>query len=187
MRQEQLAERFNVSRVPVREALKVLEAEGQVTYQAHRGYTVVELSLEELEEIYLARRLLETETTRRAVPRVDAELIQHLEDCVARMNAFAEAGDVLRYAEANWDFHLSLAERAGLPRLYRMIEVLWRISEAYRGAIFNRAWLTQAREDHRTILEACKTGDVVEAIASQNRHRDHALARIRTFINQTHP
>src|ERR671926_364153 len=82
VRQEQLAERLNVSRVPVREALKVLEAEGQVTYQAHRGYTVVELSLAELEEIYLARRLLETETTRRAVPRVDADLTEHLEDCV---------------------------------------------------------------------------------------------------------
>jgi DNA-binding GntR family transcriptional regulator len=187
VRQEQLAERFNVSRVPVREALKVLEAEGQVTYQAHRGYTVVELSLEELEEIYLARRLLETETTHRAVPRVDADLIEHLEDCVVRMNEFAEEGDVLRYAEANWDFHLSLAERAGLPRLYRMIEVLWRISEAYRGAIFNRVWLAQAREDHRTILEACKTGDVAGAITAQNIHRDHALARIRVFMNQTHP
>src|SRR5215218_10445562 len=92
VRQEELAERLNVSRVPVREALKVLEAEGQVTYQAHRGYTVVALSLEELEEIYLARRLLETEMTRSAVPKVDAGLIQHLEDCVTRMDEFAKAG-----------------------------------------------------------------------------------------------
>jgi len=180
--QEKLAERFNVSRVPVREALVVLEAEGQVVYEAHRGYTVVELSLEELEEIYLARRLLETETTRRAVPKIDAELIQYLEDCTARMYEFAKAGDVLRYAEANWDFHLSLFERAGLPRLYRIIEVLWRVSEVYRGAIFNEAWLEQARKDHQAILAACKVENVPEAIAAQDEHRSHALARITAFL-----
>src|SRR4028118_2225495 len=134
VRQEQLAERLNVSRVLVREALKVLEAEGQVTYQAHRGYTVVALSLEELEEIYLARSLLEKEMTRRAVPKVDAGLIRHLESSIARMGDFADTGDVLGYAEANWDFHFALFERAGLSRIYRIVEVLWRVSEAYRGA-----------------------------------------------------
>src|ERR687890_667813 len=123
VRQEQLAERLNVSRVPVREALKVLEAEGQVTYQAHRGYTVVALSLEELEEIYLARSLLEKEMTRAAVPELSAEQIQHLESSVARMDNFADAGDVLGYAEANWDFHFALFGRAGLPRICRIIEV----------------------------------------------------------------
>ena len=184
MRQEKLAERLHVSRVPVREALKVLEAEGQVTYQAHRGYTVVALSLEELEEIYLARSLLETELTRRAVPMVDADLIRQLESSVARMDEFAGAGDVLRYAEANWDFHLSLFERAGLPRLYRIIEVLWRVSEAYRGAIFDPAWLERAREDHRRILKACKARDTDETIAAQDEHRSNALASITAFLEK---
>ena len=184
VRQEKLAERLHVSRVPVREALKVLEAEGQVTYQAHRGYAVVALSLEELEEIYLARSLLETEMTRRAVPMVDADLIRQLEGSAARMDEFAAAGDVLRYAEANWDFHFSLFERAGLPRLYRIIEVLWRVSEAYRGAIFDPSWLGCARKDHRRILEACEAGDLDETIAAQNEHRSNALARITTFLKK---
>ncbi len=184
VRQEKLAERLHVSRVPVREALKVLEAEGQVTYQAHRGYTVVALSLEELEEIYLARSLLETEMTRRAVPTVDADLIRQLESSIARMDEFAAAGDVLRYAEANWDFHFSLFEHAGLPRLYRIIEVLWRVSEAYRGAIFDPTWLGRAREDHRRILEACKAGDLDETIAAQDEHRSNALARITAFLKK---
>jgi DNA-binding GntR family transcriptional regulator len=171
--------------VPVREALKVLEAEGQVTYQAHRGYTVVALSLEELEEIYLARSLLETEMTRRAVPMLDADLILRLESSIARMDEFAGAGDVLRYAEANWDFHFLLFERAGLPRLYRIIEVLWRVSEAYRGAIFAPTWLGLSRKDHRRILEACKTGDVDETIAAQDEHRSNALASITAFLEKT--
>ncbi len=185
VRQEQLAERLNVSRVPVREALKVLEAEGQVTYQAHRGYTVVALSLEELEEIYLARSLLEKEMTRRAVPKVDAGLIRHLESLIARMGDFADTGDVLGYAEANWNFHFTLFERAGLPRIYRIIEVLWRLSEAYRGAIFTSTWLGRARKDHRRILEACKVGDVNETIIAQDEHRSNALARITAFLEKS--
>jgi DNA-binding GntR family transcriptional regulator len=185
VRQEKLAERLNVSRVPVREALKVLEAEGQVTYQAHRGYTVVALSLEELEEIYLARSLLEKEMTRRAVPKVDTGLIRHLESSIARMDDFAGASDVLGYAEANWDFHFALFERAGLPRIYRIIEVLWRVSEAYRGAIFAPTWLGLSRKDHRRILEACKAGDVDETIAAQDEHRSNALASITAFLEKT--
>ena len=187
MRQEKLAEHLNVSRVPVREALKVLEAEGQVTYQAHRGYTVVALSLEELEEIYLARSLLEKEMTRRAIPKVDTGLIRHLESSIARMDDFADAGDVLGYAEANWDFHFALFERAGLPRIYRIIEVLWRVSEAYRGAIFTSTWLGRARKDHRRILEACRAGDVDETITAQDEHRSSALARIIAFLEKPKP
>jgi DNA-binding GntR family transcriptional regulator len=185
VRQEELAERLNVSRVPVREALKVLEAEGQVTYQAHRGYTVVALSLEELEEIYLARRLLETEMTRSAVPRMSAELIQRLERLAIRMDESAKVGDVAGYAEANWDFHFSLFERAGLRKIYRIIEVLWRMSEAYRVAIFDADWLERAGRDHQTILKACRARDVAGAVAAQNEHRFNALASITAFLEKT--
>jgi DNA-binding GntR family transcriptional regulator len=185
VRQEELAERLNVSRVPVREALKVLEAEGQVTYQAHRGYTVVALSLEELEEIYLARRLLETEMTRSAVSRMSAELIEHLEMLAIRMDESAKAGDIAGYAEANWDFHFSLFERAGLSKIYRIVEVLWRMSEAYRVAIFDAAWLKRAGRDHRSILDACRTKDVAGAVAAQNEHRSNALESIIAILEKS--
>ena len=59
--QDALAERFGVSRVPLREALKILEGEGQVTYRPHRGYFVAELDLDDLREVYRIRDLLETE------------------------------------------------------------------------------------------------------------------------------
>jgi DNA-binding GntR family transcriptional regulator len=185
VRQEELAERLNVSRVPVREALKVLETEGQVTYQAHRGYTVVALSLEELGEIYLARRLLETEMTRGAVPRMSAELIQHLEKLAIKMDEATNAGDVAGYAEANWNFHFSLFERAGLQKIYRIIEVLWRMSEAYRVAIFDAVWLERAGRDHQTILEACRARDIAGAVAAQNEHRFNALKSITAFLEKT--
>lgn len=178
IRQLDIASRLGVSSVPVREALSTLEAEGQVVHERHRGYKVVELSSKQLEEIYLTRRLLENEVTRRAVPKVDAELVRLLDDSVVRMEHLAAIEDILRYAEANRDFHFLLFERAGLPKISSMIEVLWQNSEAYRSLIAFPTWYKWAQEDHRKILEACKARDVAGAIDAQDEHRQNALARI---------
>ena len=70
--QESLADRYGVSRVPLREALKTLESEGQVAYYPHRGYFVTELSVADLLEVYRLRALLEAEAIRAAVPSLAA-------------------------------------------------------------------------------------------------------------------
>ncbi|MGF1471150.1 MAG: GntR family transcriptional regulator [Rubrobacteraceae bacterium] len=184
VRQWDLAKRLNVSSVPIREALKTLEAEGQVTYEPHRGYTVVRLSIEDVEEIYLMRRVLETEGTTQAVPKVDVDLVQHLERLVGQMDEFANAGDVLDYTEANRRFHLLLFERAELPRLYRLIEILWQNTEAYRGLIFDSIWYEHAQEDHRELLDACREKDVFRALAVQDRHRSKALSKITSLLKE---
>ena len=178
IRQVDVASQLGVSSVPVREALSTLEAEGQVVHERHRGYKVVELSSGQLEEIYLARRLLENEATRRAVPKIDVKLARLLDDSVAQMEHAAEIDDILKYAEANRDFHFRLFEQAGLPRISSMIKVLWQNSEAYRSLIAVPIWCKWAQEDHRKILEACKARDVTGVIAAQNEHRRNALARI---------
>ncbi len=178
IRQLDIASQLGVSSVPIREALSTLEAEGQVVHERHRGYKVVELSSEQLEEIYLARRLLESEATRRAVPKVDAELARLLDDSVAQMEHLAAIDDILRYSEANRDFHFLLFERAGLPRIFNMIKVLWQNSEAYRSLIADPTWYKWAHEDHRKVLKACKARDVAGAIAAQDEHRQNALTKI---------
>jgi DNA-binding GntR family transcriptional regulator len=185
VRQLDLAERLNVSAVPVREALKALEAEGQVVYERHRGYKVIELSREQVEEIYLARQLLETEMTRRAVSTLDAELIQSLESLVVRMDELVEARNVLGYVDTNREFHFLLFGRANLPRIYHMTELLWQSSEAYRGLISDAAWRRQAQGDHRAILAACKAKDVDRAIAAQEAHNSNALAKIVEFLEES--
>jgi DNA-binding GntR family transcriptional regulator len=185
IRQWDLADRLNVSSVPVREALKTLEAEGQVTYEPYRGYKVVELSVEQLEEIYLARGLLEREVTRRAIKNIDEQLILRLEESLSRMDELAAAGDVLGYTEANREFHFLLFERAGLPRICHMIDLLWQNSEAYRGLIFGSEWSRRANEDHEAILEACRAGDADRVIAAQERHKANAMETITKYLRDT--
>lgn len=182
IRQWDLADRLNVSSVPVREALKTLEAEGQVTYEPYRGYKVVELSVEQLEEIYLARGLLEREVTRRAIKHIGEQLILRLEESLSRMDELAAAGDVLGYTEANREFHFLLFERAGLPRICHMIDLLWQNSEAYRGLIFGSEWSRRANEDHEAILEACRAGDADRVIAAQERHKANAMETITKYL-----
>lgn len=185
IRQWDVAKRLNVSSVPVREALKTLEAEGQVTYEPNRGYKVVQLSIEDVEEIYLMRRVLETEGTTQAMPKVNTELMRYLKHLVQKMDEFANIGDVLNYTEANSNFHLLLFEHAGLPRLYSLIEILWQNTEAYRGLIFDLDWCVNAQQDHRALLEACSDRDVSRALEIQDRHRTHALSRITAFLKES--
>ncbi len=144
---------------------------------------MVELSSEQIVELYLARRLLETEVTRREIPKVEPELLRVLEGLVARMIDLAAIDDILRYAQANRDFHFLLFERAGLPRIYRMIEVLWQNSEAYRSLIADPAWYERAHESHRALVEACRVGDVEGAIAVQDEHRQDALENIIALLD----
>jgi DNA-binding GntR family transcriptional regulator len=182
IRQWDLADRLNVSSVPVREALKTLEAEGQVVYEPYRGYRVVDLSVEQLEEIYLARHLLEGEVTRRAVKNLDEQLIRRLEETLSRVEELAAAGDVLAYSEANHEFHFLLFERARLPRICHMIDLLWQNSEAYRGLIFGLEWSRRAHDDHWAILEACKARDADRVIVAQERHRANAMETIIAYL-----
>ena len=184
IRQLDVARRLNVSSVPVREALNTLAAEGQVVHERHRGYKVVDLSREQLEEIYLARRLLENEVSRRAVARVDAELVRLLEGSIRKMESLAALDDIVSYAEANRRFHFLLFERAGLPRIVGMIEVLWQNSEAYRGLIADSTWYEWARKDHEKLLKACEARDVDGAIDAQEAHRKNALTRIIDYLRE---
>jgi DNA-binding GntR family transcriptional regulator len=177
--QDALAEQMGVSRVPVREALNVLRADGQLEYSPHRGYWVSALSLEAVQEINLIRSLLETEAIRLALAKMSGELPEQME---AINNELAEANaadDVSRFVSLNHDFHFALFDHAELPRLRQHIEALWKSADVYRTSVFNdpEARLRMLAE-HQELIEACRSRDPVRAVQVMDSHRNKAVVKL---------
>jgi DNA-binding GntR family transcriptional regulator len=99
--QEDVAAQLGLSVAPVREALRVLEQEGQLTYLPRRGYFVTELRLEDLREIYELRALLEGRAARRAAPLLDEDALQRVELAAREVVEAADAGDVAAELDAH--------------------------------------------------------------------------------------
>jgi DNA-binding GntR family transcriptional regulator len=184
--QESLAERYGVSRVPLREALRILEGEGQVTYLPHRGYVVAQLSLADLTEVYRLRELLEPEAISAAVPRLDRPDIDRLVDLSRAVDDAAAGGDLLALADANRRFHFAIFEAADRPRLVRLLRQLWDATDAYRSVYFAVAGnRRRVSREHAALLRAIRNADVAAAIAAQAAHRDHSVATLRTVLTDS--
>ncbi|MFF6776936.1 GntR family transcriptional regulator [Streptomyces sp. NPDC012637] len=184
IRQDSLAASLDVSRVPLREALKALEAEGLVVHHVHRGYFVAELSMADLEEIYRIRQLLETEAVRAALARMPDGLTGTLERIQEEVERAAGAGDVTAMAEANRRFHFTLIEASGMPRLVRLIATLWDATDAYRALYYAEdPHREQAVHEHRAVISAVGEGDEAAAVRWLDEHRDHAVAALREVLD----
>ncbi|MEV7534275.1 GntR family transcriptional regulator [Streptomyces hydrogenans] len=183
IRQDALAARLEVSRVPLREALKTLEAEGLVVHHVHRGYFVAELSFADLEEIYRIRALLETEAVGRAMELGAEGLADTLAAIQDEVERAAGAGDVTAMAEANRRFHLALIDACGMPRLVRMITTLWDATDAYRSLYYtDPEHRAQAVREHRAVLDALRASDRSSVLAWLDDHRAHAVEALRKVL-----
>ncbi|AXK31975.1 GntR family transcriptional regulator [Streptomyces armeniacus] len=184
IRQDALAADLDVSRVPLREALKILEGEGLVVHRAHRGYSVTELSLADLEEVYRIRELLEAEAVRQAAARLGPELLARLEEAQREVERAGAAGDVADMAAANRRFHFALVEESRMPRLIRLIGTLWDATDAYRSLYYaeepNRERVVR---EHHAVIEALRAGDAETAVRWLDEHRAHAVAALREVLD----
>ena len=182
--QEDLAEDLGVSRVPIRESLKILEGEGHVTYHPNRGYFVTELSADDLIELYRIRQILEAEALAQAVLEVSDADIADNESILEQVEQAAESGDVERLTEANRAFHFAIIELSGMNRLSRLIRQLWDASDIYRTVYFrdpvNRE---RVHSEHREIIDALKARDAQALIRAQNSHREQAVAALKPVIS----
>jgi DNA-binding GntR family transcriptional regulator len=183
VRQEELAAALGVSLAPVREALAVLEQEGQVTYRPRRGYVVTELDLADLREIYALRALLEDRAARQALPQLDEDARERIElaarDCVDA----AARGDVAAELEANRRFHFGLLESPDQPHTLRLVRLLWDSTETYRAMYYNAPESrAEATDSHDRILAALRAGDADALVAELGAHRERALARLEVLL-----
>lgn len=182
--QEALADELGVSRVPIREALRVLEAEGQVVYEPHRGYFVTSLSLDELLEIYRIRSVLEAEAARAAVRRLTDADVARMADALEAVEQASTAENLTEMASANRIFHFTLLDAAGLPRLVRIVRQLWDATDAYRSRYYSAPEHREAvRAEHRAILAAVQARDADALVSLLDQHRDHAVAALRQALS----
>lgn len=181
--QEAIADRYGVSRVPLREALKVLEGEGLVTYHRHRGYFVTVLGTEELLEVYRLREVLEAEAIAAAVPALDDAALAHLADVLAELEAATADRDVAAAMDANRRLHFGIFEASGMPRLVRLLRQLWDATDAYRTLYFaSEANLRRVDAEHRAILEALRARDARRVRELHDAHRANAVKALRVAL-----
>jgi DNA-binding GntR family transcriptional regulator len=181
--QEEVAGALGVSVAPVREALRILEHEGQVTYFPRRGYFVSELRIAALQEIYDLRRTLETRAVGRALPQLNDVGLFRMRSAAEDCKKSARDGDVAAELEANRRFHFAILKIPDEPHSMRLIRLLWDSTAAYRALYYNSAkerW--RSIDAHNRILLTVEDRDVERTIGELDEHRDQALDVLRRII-----
>lgn len=155
LRQDAIAAELGVSRIPVREALRQLEAEGLVNVQPHFGAVVSSLSLDEIEELFDLRAVVEAELMRRAVPRLTPDDLRRAGEILDAYEDAFRSGDPARWGTLNWEFHSTLLAAAGRPLTLGVAHTLHTQSERYtRLQLVLTRGETRASGEHREILAA---------------------------------
>jgi DNA-binding GntR family transcriptional regulator len=174
VKEQDIADRLGVSRPPVREAFKLLEAEGLVRREPRRGVFVAELTDEDIWEIYTLKIALYSLAVTLAIDKLTAAGIDKLEKIVGQMEALVhgrEPPDIIRYEELNHLFHDTTALIAGHGRLRKIQQSINNQVKrvAYRS-LADRRHLEQSCRYHRAILDAIKERDKARAEALTGEH-----------------
>lgn len=178
LRQDEIAARFEVSKIPVREALKRLEAEGLVTFIRNRGAIVASLSTGEILEYVDIRAMLEARAAELAAPKIsDASLeIAH-----CSLEALGKATDAKHWGLLNWQFHAALYADADRPILMTEIRSLYDQVERYvRALLAMTPEMPKTQAEHRAILDAFSRRD---ADAAAKLTRAHVLDAGASLVN----
>ncbi len=186
LRQDAIAKEFQVSRIPVREALLHLEAEGLITTEANRGAVVSALSPEDIEELFDIRAVLECHALRLSIPNLTEEHLAQAEKVLKEYErALDKDTEVGTWGQLNWKFHSALYAPANRPALMSLIKVLNNNCDRYtRLHLLITRNLHRAGKAHRAILAVCKTRDVEKATEEMRRHITDAGRELKEFIRK---
>lgn len=185
LRQEELAALFGVSRMPVRDALKQLEAQALVCVQPNRGAVVSGLSAGDAADIMGLRAVVEPEAMALSVPSLTAD---DLEAAAAALADLEAERDPARMGLLNHRFHSSLYLRAGRPRLLALIDSLFAESDAVLR--FQLAALgpdEMGADAHAAMLAAARAGDAALAARLVRAHISEAATRLVAFLHERGP
>jgi DNA-binding GntR family transcriptional regulator len=171
LRQDALADELGVSRIPVREALRQLEAEGLVTFSPHRGAVVSSLSLEEINELFELRADIEGDLLRRAIPKMTKDQLDRATAVLDEFQDALHAGEAARWGPLNWHFHSALYAPANRKVTMGVLQKLHQHSDRYfRMQVLLAHGGARANDEHRAIAAAVRKKDVKGACHLMRAH-----------------
>jgi DNA-binding GntR family transcriptional regulator len=188
--QVQLAARLRVSRTPLREALRRLENEGLVQLDFNRRVRVSPLSIPDLESLYAMRIVTEPFAMRLSVPRLTADDLAHVENCLGRMKKAVDDGDEHAVLEPHRDFHFSLFQHVS-ERLRLQVEAMWEHAVRYVRIYHNApdyrlSLIAMARGEHEAIYRAARCGDGNHAARLTAQHLTRTALTVVASVAPAH-
>lgn len=185
LRQDALADQLGVSRIPVREALRQLEAEGLVTFNPHRGAVVSSLSLDEIDELFELRAQIECDLLGRAIPQMNDEQLERAKDVLDEFQDALDAGEATRWGPLNWHFHAALYAPAERNFTMGVLQKLHQHSDRYfRMQVLLTHGGTRANKEHREIIDAVARKDVLTACRLMRAHILGAGSSLHALLQQ---
>jgi DNA-binding GntR family transcriptional regulator len=181
-----IAREYTISRIPLREAMRQLEAEGLLVFQPGKGAVVSSLSLNEIREVIDLRANLETDLIVKAIPHLTPAVLAEASNILDQFDLALGKGQVETWGESNWRFHSTLYAPSGLPLTMGILENLHHLNQRYaRVQISLTNWEQRARREHHAILSACRKKDTRKAATLLKKHiLDAGEALLRVLKDQ---
>lgn len=180
LKQDEIAKSFNSSMIPVREALRILEVQGFVKLYPNKGAIVSELSIEEVEEIFDIRIMLEKGALEFSIDHLDDKDIQYGEHILKKMDDLVNRENL---SELNLQFHNVLYNASKKDILLGLISDMHIKIERYmRIYLLNMDFHQTSQEEHYKILQACKNKNKGLAIEILEQHMENAKQSLVTFL-----
>lgn len=172
LRQDALAEQLNVSRIPIREALLQLEAEGLVQFAPHKGAVATQVSAEEVDELFSLRSILENDLLGRALQKITDSELKTSQLILEEFDELLKPGaDMHAWGALNWKFHKSLYAPADRKRTLNIVRQLHTNCDRYlRMQILLDADYSRAEKEHHTLLNLCEKRDIRAARKCLKNH-----------------
>jgi DNA-binding GntR family transcriptional regulator len=178
-----IAEEFDVSETPVREAIKRLDAESLVKVVPHSGITVSVPSLSELKEKLDIRLVLEPMAMKLFVENHSEDMVEKLEEIYKQMQECKDSGDVTPYSRLDKEFHTFIYENCGNKTLYNLISDLWMKSERTRSIFgLSRDFIKISLDEHSEILQAIKNSEGETAAKLLENHKRMSFGRLLDYL-----
>lgn len=188
LQEADLTEHLNVSRSPVREALRQLVADGLLIEIPNKGVYVKEFSLRDIEEIYDLRVLLESYAIFHSAGRITSARLRRLLDILADIEEAYEKGDLEAYTASDEKLHMKIVQLADNSLVNDTYERVRSMNQQFRVlSLADKQRLRESLEEHREIIGALATGDVNRADETNRRHLSYALDSIRRLMNDQRP